>query len=116
LKLENVAKKEAGYQFLFRWTWTATGAMQNWPDTVGVDVPNFTDLRVIEMAVDPKDRKTGTFLVTSTKNTLPALYNVVINGRLMVSGVRRDVYAPLIAFTLPAIEEKDKNANPTAAR
>jgi len=116
LKLENVAKKEAGYQFLFRWTWTAT-AMQNWPDTVAVDVPNFTDLRVIEMAVDPKDRKTGTFLVTSTRNTLPALYNVVINGRLTLNGARHNIYAPLVAFPLPAMdEEKDKNAHTSAAR
>jgi hypothetical protein len=114
LKLEKVDKKESGYQFLFRWTWTTAGGMQNWPDTVSVDVPNFTDLRVIEMAVDPKDKKTGTFLVTSTRNTLPALYNTVINGRLTVGGVRRDIYAPLIAFPLPALdEEKDKNASPT---
>ena len=62
LKLESVAKKEAGYQFLFRWTWTTAGTMENWPDSVNVDVPNFTDLRVIEMAVNAKDRKTGTFL------------------------------------------------------
>jgi hypothetical protein len=117
LKLESVAKKEAGYQFLFRWTWNATGVMPNWPDTVDVDVPNFTDLRVIEMAVDPKDRKTGTFLVTSTRNTVPALYNVVINGRLTVTGIRRDIYAPLVAFPVPAMEEeKDKNAHTSAAR
>jgi hypothetical protein len=116
LRLENVAQKEAGYQFLFRWTWATAGAMQNWPDTVNVDVPNFTDLRVIEMAVDPKDRKTGTFLVTSTKNTLPALYNVVISGRLTVNGARREIYAPLVAFPLPAMDEENKNAQPTVAR
>jgi hypothetical protein len=110
LKLENVAKKEEGYRFLFRWTWTATGANENWPNTVDVDVPNFTDLRVIEMAIDPKDRKTGTFAVTSTKNTLPALYDVVIVGRLMVNGVRRDVYAPLVAFTLPAMSDEPARA------
>ncbi len=104
LKLLSATKKEAGYQFLFRWTWSTTNAMQTWPDTVDVDVPNFNDLRVIEMAIDPKDRKTGTFLVTSTRNTLPALYNVVINGRLMVSGTRRDVYAPLVAFPVPAMD------------
>lgn len=115
LKLDSVAKKEAGYQFLFRWTWTAT-TMQTWPDTVEVDVPNFNDLRVIEMAVDPKDRKTGSFAVTSTRNTLPALYNIVINGRLTVNGARHSIYAPLVAFPVPAMdEEKDKNAH-TAAR
>jgi hypothetical protein len=116
LKMESVAKKESGYQFLFRWTWTTEGAMQNWPDTVSVDVPNFTDLRVIEMAVDAKNKKTGTFLVTSTKNTLPALYNVVISGRLMVNGARREIYAPLVAFPVPVLDEENKNAPATAAR
>jgi hypothetical protein len=116
LKLESVAKKEAGYQFLFRWTWTTAGTMENWPDSANVDVPNFTDLRVIEMAVNAKDRKTGTFLVTSTRNTAPTLYNVVINGRLTVSGARREIYAPLVAFPVPAMDEENKNAHPSAAR
>ena len=49
-------------------------------------MPNFIDLRVIEMEVDKNDKNTGTFLVTSTKNTLPAVYNMLINGRLMVDG------------------------------
>ena len=53
---------------------------------VTADVPNFIDLRVIGMEVDKKDRKTGTFLVTSTKNTLPALYNIMVTGRLMGGG------------------------------
>jgi hypothetical protein len=116
LKLESVAKKEAGYQFLFRWTWSTAGAMQNWPDSVNADVPNLTDLRVIEMAVDPKDKKTGTFLVTSTRNTLPALYNATISGRLTVGGVRRDIFAPVVAFAVPAMEEENKDAHHTSAR
>ncbi|MGA3202975.1 MAG: hypothetical protein ABSF12_10845 [Bryobacteraceae bacterium] len=117
LKLESVAKKEAGYQFLFRWTWTTESVIEKWPDAVDVDVPNFNDLRVIEMAIDPKDRKTGTFAVTSTKNTLPALYNAVISGRVTANGIRRDIYAPLVAFPVPAMdEEKDKNAHTAPAR
>ena len=118
LKLENVAKKEAGYQFLFRWTWTTEGAMQNWPDTVSVDVPNFTDVRVIEMAVDPKNRKTGTFLVTSTKNTLPALYNVGISGSPDGEWIpTRKSTPPVVAFPLPVLDgEKIKNAPTSAAR
>ena len=116
LKLETVTKKESGYQILFRWTWTGTG--QNWPDTINVDVPNFTDIRVIEMQVDPKNKKTGTFILSSTRNTLPARYNMVISGRLMVNGARQDIYAPLVAFDLPAVdpEEKDANSRTPAAR
>lgn len=110
LALERVIKKEAGYQFLFRWTWSTTGMAQNWPDTVSVDVPNFTDIRVIEMQVDPKNKKTGTFIVGATKNTVPALYNVVVTGRLTVEGVRQDIYAPLVAFQLPVLDSEEKDA------
>ena len=71
LALEKSEKKESGYEFNFRWTWNTKNSMQRVPDTVSADVPNFIDLRVIGMAVDKKDPNTGTFLVTSTKNTCP---------------------------------------------
>ncbi len=88
------------------------------PETVSADVPNFTDLRVIEMEVDKSDKNTGTFLVTSTKNTLPAVYNILINGKLMTEGSSVDVYAPIVTFTVPALdpEEKPANASASAAR
>ena len=88
------------------------------PETVSTDVPNFTDLRVIEMEVDKTDKNTGTFLVTSTKNTLPAVYNILINGKLMVEGSSVDIYAPIVTFTVPALdpEEKPANASASAAR
>ena len=70
LTLEKSEKKENGYEFRFRWTWNVKNSMLSVPENVTADVPNFIDLRVIGMEVDKKDRKTGTFLVTSTKNTL----------------------------------------------
>jgi hypothetical protein len=116
LKLERTTKKASGYEFTFRWTFKSAGPMLNWPDTVNVDVPNFVDIRVIEMHVDPKDRKTGTFIVVSTRNTLPALYNVVASGRVTVDGVRQEIYAPVVAFTLPVIDDdKETNARTPAA-
>jgi len=111
LTLEKTEKKEAGYEFLFRWTWKPRNAMQNVPATVAVDVPNFADLRVIGMAVDEKNKKTGTFLVTSTRNTLPAKYDIGINGRLMVDGQQQDIYSEIMQFTLPALDPEEKNAN-----
>jgi len=88
------------------------------PEIVSADVPNFIDLRVIGMTVDEKDNTTGTFLVTSTKNTLPALYNIIISGRMMSSGSPQDIYSPAMAFTVPALdpEEKPANASASAAR
>lgn len=118
LKLEASDKKESGYEFRFRWTWVPRNAMQAVPPTVAVDVPNFQDLRIIGMAVDETDKKTGTFLVTSTRNTLPSHYDIGINGRLMIDGRPQEVYSEIQQFTLPALEPEEKNANasPTAAR
>ncbi len=118
LKLESSAKKEAGYEFLFRWTWKARNPMQAVPPTVTADVPNFADLRIIGMAVDAKDKSTGTFLVTSTRNTLPARYDIGITGRLTIDGQPTEIYSEIQQFTLPALdpEEKNGNASPSAAR
>jgi hypothetical protein len=110
LKLERATKRESGYQFLFRWTWSTTGSIQNFPDSVSVDVPNFADIRVIEMKVDPQNKKSGTFILGSTRNTLPATYNMVITGRLTVDGGRQDIYAPLVAFQLPALDPEEPSA------
>lgn len=115
LILEKSQKKEAGYEFRFRWKWNVKTAMQRVPEVVTPDVPNFIDLRVIEMAVDEKDRNTGTFLVTSTKNTLPALYNILISGRLMVEGSPVEVYSPILTFTVPALDPEEKPANASAS-
>jgi len=115
LTLEKSEKKEAGYEFRFRWTWNLKNSMQKVPDTVTAEVPNFIDLRVIGMEVDKDDKNTGTFLVTSTKNTLPALYDIIITGRLMVDGYPTDVYSPISTFTVPASDPEEKPANASAS-
>jgi len=116
LTLEKSEKKQAGYEFRFRWTWNASNSMQRVPDEVTADVPNFIDLRVIEMAVDKTNKNTGTFLVTSTKNTLAALYDIVITGKMMADGSPVEVFSPVVTFTVPALDPEEKVANaPTAA-
>jgi hypothetical protein len=115
LKLEKSEKKENGYEFRFRWTWNVKSSTLSVPDNVTADVPNFIDLRVIGMEVDKQDRKTGTFLVTSTKNTLPALYNIMVTGRLMDGGPPVDVYSPIMPFTVPALDSEEKPANASAS-
>ncbi len=61
LALEETKKKDAGFEFKYRWTWHTANPMQATPPNVGVDVPNFIDLRAIEMEVDPKDRQDRNF-------------------------------------------------------
>jgi hypothetical protein len=111
LKLESTAKKEAGFEFRYRWQWHIRNTMQKAPETVSVDLPNFIDLRVIEMAVDKTNPTSGTFLVTSTKNTLPAEYNIGINGRLMADGQQQEIYSPLQSLTVPIHDSEEKTAN-----
>ena len=81
------------------------------PETVSVDLPNFIDLRVIEMEIDKTNPKSGTFLVTSTKNTLPAEYNIGINGRLMIDGQQQEIYSPLQSLTVPVHDSEENTAN-----
>ena len=118
LTLEKATKKPAGYEYLFRWRWTTRDRMQSVPEAVTVDLPNFIDFRAIEMEVDKKDRTTGTFLVTSTRNTLPALYNIGVMGRLMSGGQAQEIYSPLLPLQVAELdpEEKPNDANPTPAR
>lgn len=115
LTLEKPEKKGEGYEFHFRWKWNVRDSMQRVPETVSADVPNFTDLRIIKMAVDEKDKTTGTFVVTSSKNTLPALYNIIISGRLMIDGSPQEVYSPIMAFSVPAMDSEEKPANAPAS-
>jgi hypothetical protein len=65
--------------------------------------------------VDPKDKTTGTFLVTSTKNTLPAVYDIAITGRITADGAPVDVVAPVVTFTVPALNPEEKPANAPAS-
>jgi hypothetical protein len=116
LVLEDTAKKESGFEYRYRWHYHPRNAMLRVPETVTVDLPNLIDLRVIEMAVDKKDPKSGTFLVTTTRNTLPATYNIGILGRLMVDGSQEDIYSPLQDLKVPvhSTEEKTADASTTA--
>jgi len=118
LYLEKTEKKESGYAFHLRWKWDRRDPMQRVPETVSVEVPNFIDLRIIEMQVDKDDPTTGTFLVTSTKNTLPAKYNLLASGRVMLDGRPQDIYSPIMMLDLPVLdtEEKTPNASAVAAR
>jgi hypothetical protein len=75
-------RKDAGDELLFRWTWTPRLPNQKVPDEVKADMVNANDIRVIDMKQDPQNGNTGTFLVTTTKNTNPAWYDVYITGKI----------------------------------
>ena len=115
LSLIKTEKKEAGFEYRFRWQWKAANSMLAVPDTINVDLPNLAGTRIIEMQQDKADKRSGTFLVTTSKNSLPGPYNIGISGRLMGS---IDVFSPLLRLDVPEleIEETKTNASNTTAR
>jgi len=115
LSLVKAEKKESGYEYRFRWRWTAANPSQAVPKTVKVDLPNLGGTRVIEMELDKTDKRTGTFLVTTSKNSLPGPYNIGVSGQLM-GGI--DVFSPLLRLDIPELanEENKTNASTAAAR
>lgn len=115
LTLIHTEKKEAGFEYRFRWRWQTPNPNQAVPDAVNVDLPNLGGTRIIEMELDAKDKRTGTFLVTTSKNSLPGPYNIGVSGRLMGS---IDVFSPLLRLDIPELqtEENKTNASNTAAR
>ena len=113
LSLDKTEQKEAGFEYRFRWRWTLTNSMQPLPDTVNVDVPNLQSNRVIEVEVDKKDKTTGTFLLTTSKNSLAGLYSIGISGRLMVGEMPLDIFSPLLRLDVPELQTDETKTNAT---
>ncbi len=115
LTLQKAEKKEAGFEYRFRWRWTVANATQAVPPEVNVDLPNLQGTRIIEVEVDKKDKLTGTFLVTTSKNSLPGPYNIGVNGRLTVAGTPIDIYSPLLRLDVPELEPEETKTNASTA-
>lgn len=75
--------KSEGEEFLFRYQWKSRKMGMEWPANLSVELLNAADTRTIEFRPDVNDKSTGTFMVTTTKNTLPTKYDLYVFGRLM---------------------------------
>ena len=104
-----------GDELQFRWKWTPTDEMTPVPKTVNPDLVGAADIRVIDMKVDGDDRTTGTFLITTTKLTRPAKYDLYISGRLRVDGQDQTVVSRPISVEVKEMEPANAASN-TAAR
>ena len=98
VKLEKTTRKETGDEFLFRWKWTARGVPV--PGVVSNELVSAADVRAIEMQQDKKDPSTGTFLLTTTKLTLPGRYDFYINGTVMVDGQAEVIISRPLAIVI----------------
>ncbi|MFO0281120.1 MAG: hypothetical protein ACK532_04300 [Acidobacteriota bacterium] len=107
--LEKTVRKDVGDEFYFRWRWKGEGA--ELPASVSSDMVSAQDTRAIEMARDPKDPKTGTFTVTTTRLTVAGDYDFYIAGRVKWNGQDVDVYSRPILVT---VKEAPANAAPAS--
>ena len=95
-----------GDAFDFEWKVTTKEAGVAMPATVNVDAPGARDLRIIDMKAAAKGAATGTFRITTTKSTAPAIYDLIITANVMVDGVRETVVARAIPWQV--MEGTDK--------
>ena len=106
-------RMEEGDQIQFRWKWTLRDASLSLPKNVNADMVGAADIRVIDMQTDPKDRTSGTFLITTTKLTRPSKYDMYIRGRLTVDGQQEEIVSRPI--TVEVQEVKTSNAAETVS-
>ena len=100
-------RMEEGDQITFRWKWNPRDPNQAFPKSVNADMVGAADIRVIEAKADPKDRTAGTFLITTTKLTRPAKYDLYISGRLMVDGQQQEIVSRPIVVEIMEVEARN---------
>ena len=98
---------EEGDQITFRWKWNPRDPNQAFPKSVNADMVGAADIRVIEAKADPKDRTAGSFLITTTKLTRPAKYDLYISGRLMVDGQQQEIVSRPIVVEIMEVEARN---------
>lgn len=91
--LEKRTMKSEGEEFIFRYKWKSGRMGQEWPASLSVDLVNAADTRTVDFKADAGDKSTGTFKVSTTRNTLPTKYDLYVLGRLMVNGQLEEIPA-----------------------
>jgi hypothetical protein len=84
VKLEKTTRRDVGDEFLFRWKFNGRGV--TFPDSVNAFLVGAADTRTIEMKQDSADKSAGTFLLTTTRLTLPGRYDFYIAGQVKDEG------------------------------
>ena len=90
----------------FRWKWNPRDPSQTFPKSVNADLVGAADIRMIDAKPDPQDKTAGTFLITTTKLTRPATYDLYISGRLMVDGQQQDIVSRPISVEITEVESR----------
>ena len=91
-------RMEEGDAFDFEWNIVTKDKALTMPAAIGVDAPGARDLRIIDMKPATKGAPTGTFRITTTKSTVPATYDLIVNANLMLDGQRENIVSRAISW------------------
>lgn len=97
-------RMEEGDQIKFRWKWTGREPGMNFPKGVTADMVGAADIRIIDSKPDGEDNVTGTFLITTTKLTKPATYDLYISSKLMLGGMQEDIVSRPITVEVKEVD------------
>jgi hypothetical protein len=87
-----------GDAYKFAWKINTKNKMLAMPANVSADAPGVRDIRVIDMKAASKGADNGTFTITTTRATAPAVYDLVISANLLVDGQREVITSRAIPF------------------
>jgi hypothetical protein len=106
LELSLVERKRLaeGDQIKFRWKWKTSEPSLEFPKDVEADMVGAADIRMIDAKPESPERTTGTFLLTTTKLTRPASYDLYVTGRLMIDGREERVVSRPISVEVKELE------------
>ena len=88
------------------YSYLCTG-VQSVRDTLGVDIVGINDIRIIDVIRDPKDPNAGSFVITTTKVTMPSLYDLVASGPVMLDGITEEIYAKPIRMEVTEFKSNE---------
>jgi hypothetical protein len=109
VKQVKLTRMEEGDRFEFEYVWKPRMNLLL-PDELSVEVIGARDIRVTSFQ---KSGATGTFSINTSKATEPALYDIIIRGRLMADGQYEDIYARPLTLT---VTERSTNVQVSSTR
>jgi hypothetical protein len=87
-----------GDAYKFAWKVVTKNKMLQMPANINADAPGVRDIRVIDVKAASKGADNGTFTITTTRATTPAVYDLVISANLLIDGQRETITSRAIPF------------------
>jgi hypothetical protein len=87
-----------GDAYKFAWKVVTKNKMLPMPANIQADAPGVRDIRVIDVKAASNGADNGTFTITTTRATTPAVYDLVISANLLIDGQRETITSRAIPF------------------